>query len=177
MISYSDFFLVTESKFMGYSTFRHFLRDQFPKLRFQQKDDKQSMDDWMLGFFDVQGFSLLPFVLSHNALKIYMLIHAILSSEPRYLRVNEVNRNSWIVEWRSSHDDADRSEETGGSENPQEKPVEHHRDEFPILNDLRKEKDDQIDPEIIADFINKKRRERLQHSSSFVLISKMIRVV
>ena len=35
--------LISDAKFMGYSTFRPFLKDQFPNLRFQQREESLSV--------------------------------------------------------------------------------------------------------------------------------------
>jgi hypothetical protein len=35
---------IPDSKTMGYSTFRHFIKEQFPNLRFQNKDENPKID-------------------------------------------------------------------------------------------------------------------------------------
>jgi len=35
---------ILDSKTMGYSTFRHFIKEQFPNLRFQNKDENPKVE-------------------------------------------------------------------------------------------------------------------------------------
>lgn len=49
--------------------------------------------------------------------------------------------DSIIVERRALADDAQSAADAGQREDPQEEPVQHHRDELPILDDLRQRRE------------------------------------
>lgn len=66
-------------------------------------------------------------------------MHSILRFEFGDLNLREklVNGLPGVVEGGCPHDDPNRAKETGDREQPKEQPVQHHSDEFPILNDLK----------------------------------------
>ena len=43
----------------------------------------------------------------------------------------------WVVEGGGPHDDPDGAHQASGREHPQEKPVQHHGDELPVLDHLQ----------------------------------------
>lgn len=49
------------------------------------------------------------------------------------------NGDASVVQRRTLQDDAGRASDAGQREDPQEEPVQHHRHEFPVLDDLRNE--------------------------------------
>ena len=51
---------------------------------------------------------------------------------------NRVDGNPSVIEGRGSHDDTGRPDEAGSREKPKKEPIEHHRDELPIFNDLQR---------------------------------------